>query len=49
MKKERARGADGQKKNAYKILVRNPAGRNHLEEVVVDGRIILRWFLNKGV
>jgi hypothetical protein len=31
--------------NAYKILVRNPDGRDHLEGVAVDVKIILKWIL----
>jgi hypothetical protein len=34
-------------KNAYDVIVRNPEGRNHLEDVVVDGRILLTWLLSK--
>jgi hypothetical protein len=32
------------KTNAYKILVRNPDGRDHLEHAV-DVMIILKWIL----
>jgi hypothetical protein len=30
-------------RNAYKILVRKPEGRDHLENTGVDGRIILKF------
>jgi hypothetical protein len=47
MKKQTASGADGQMKNAYKILVRIPEGRNHLKEIAVDGRLMLTRLLSK--
>jgi hypothetical protein len=28
-------------RNAYKVLVGKPEGKNHSEDVVIDGRIIL--------
>jgi hypothetical protein len=34
-------------RNAYKILVGKPEGRNYSEDLVVDGRIILEWILEK--
>jgi len=34
-------------RNAYKILVQNPKGRDYLEDVSVDGRIILDWILEQ--
>jgi len=34
-------------RNAYKILIGNPEGRDHLGELGVDGRIILKWILKK--
>jgi hypothetical protein len=35
-------------RNAYKIFVGKPEGkRYHLEDQVVDGRIILKWILKK--
>jgi hypothetical protein len=30
-------------RNAYKILVRKYEGKRHLEDLVVDGKIILEW------
>jgi hypothetical protein len=36
----------GEMRNAYSILVGRPEG-NHLEDQVVDGRIILEWILGK--
>jgi hypothetical protein len=32
----------------YRVLVRKPEGKYHLEDPGVDGRIILRWFFRKG-
>jgi hypothetical protein len=37
----------GEMRNAFKILVDNLKGRDHLEDLAVDGRIILKWILNK--
>ena len=31
----------GDRNDAYRVLVRKPEGRNHLEDLVVDGRINL--------
>jgi hypothetical protein len=33
----------GEMRNAYKNLVRKPEGKNHSEDLDVDGRIILEW------
>jgi hypothetical protein len=35
----------GEMRNMCKILVGKPEGRNHLEDLGVDGRIILKWIL----
>jgi hypothetical protein len=32
----------GDMKNAYKILVGKPEGNNHLEDLEVDGKIVLK-------
>jgi hypothetical protein len=34
----------GEVRNAYKMLVRKPEGRDHLEDLGMDGRI-LEWIL----
>ena len=33
----------GERRVAYVVLVRRPNGKIHLEDIGVDGRIILRW------
>jgi hypothetical protein len=33
--------------NAYKVLIRKPEGRDHLEDLGMDDRIILKWILRK--
>jgi hypothetical protein len=37
----------GEMRNAYKILVGKPEGRDHLEDLSVDGKIILKWNAGK--
>jgi hypothetical protein len=37
----------GQMRNAYRILLGNLKGRDHSEDLGVDGRIILRQILGK--
>jgi hypothetical protein len=37
----------GKKRNAYRILVRKPEGRDHYEDVHLGGNIILKWRLEK--
>jgi hypothetical protein len=37
----------GDRRGAYRVLVRNPRERGHLEDPGVDGRIILKWILEK--
>jgi hypothetical protein len=31
----------------YRVSVRKPEGKHHLEETCLDERIILRWFFRK--
>jgi hypothetical protein len=35
------------KRNAYRILVGKPEGKDHQEDLDVDGRITLKWILRK--
>jgi small nuclear ribonucleoprotein (snRNP)-like protein len=35
------------KRNACRILVGNLRGSDHLENLVLDGRIILKWILTE--
>jgi hypothetical protein len=37
----------GERRVAYRVMVGKPAGKNHLEDLVLDGRIILRWIFRK--
>jgi hypothetical protein len=37
----------GEMRNVFKILVGKPEGKNHSEELGVDGWIILEWILGK--
>jgi hypothetical protein len=37
-------GSDG---NAYNILVGKPEGKDNLEDLRVDGKVILKWTLRK--
>jgi hypothetical protein len=38
----------GKRKDAYRILVGKSEGKNHLEDLGLDGNIILRWIFRKG-
>jgi len=35
----------GERRGLYKVLLERTDGRNHLEDLVIDGRIILKWVL----
>jgi hypothetical protein len=37
----------GEMRNAFKIVVGKPEGKNHLEDLGIDGRIILKLILWK--
>jgi hypothetical protein len=37
----------GEVRNEYNILVGKPEGKNHLEDLGVAGKIILKWLLGK--
>jgi hypothetical protein len=37
--------ANGGKRNAYRLLVGKPEGKNHKEDQVIGGWITLRWIL----
>jgi hypothetical protein len=37
----------GDRRGAYRVLVGKPEGRNHLKDLGIDGRIILKWDLRE--
>ena len=37
----------GKGRGLYRVLVRIPEGKNHLEDRGIDGRITLRWIFRK--
>jgi hypothetical protein len=39
----------GDRTGAYRVLVGRPDGNNHLKNLSVDGRIILKWILGSGM
>ena len=38
----------GERRGAYKVLVGKPEGKNHLKDLGVDGRIILKLIFKKS-
>ena len=37
----------GRERRFFRVLVGKPEGKNHFEDLVVDGRIPVRWFVQK--
>ena len=40
---DQASGRNGERTDAYTALVGKPEGKSHLEDLGIDGRIILKW------
>jgi hypothetical protein len=40
-------GRMGEMRSAYKVSVGKPEAKNQLEDLVIDGRIILEWISKK--
>jgi hypothetical protein len=34
-------------RNAHNILVKKPEGKNHLEDLLIDVKVILKWIFKK--
>jgi hypothetical protein len=47
IKRRRTRAPKEEMRKAYKIMVGNLKGRDHMEERGINGRILLRWILVK--
>jgi len=37
----------GERRSAYRVLVTDLRERNHLESLGIDGRVILKWILDR--
>jgi hypothetical protein len=37
----------GSRRGAFRVVVGRPERRNNLEDLVVDGRVILKWIFKK--
>jgi hypothetical protein len=37
----------GEERNVYRVLMRKPEGKNHLEDQGIDGRMGSQWILGK--
>jgi len=42
-------GTDGERRGTYRSLVGKSEGKSRLEDVVIDGRVILKWTLRNRV
>jgi uncharacterized protein (UPF0128 family) len=44
---DQASGRNGERRDAYMVLVGKPEGKSHLEDLRIDGRIILKCIYKK--
>jgi len=47
MKRSEYESYVGENRNMYEVLVVRPDGRSYLEDLKIEGKIILKWALKK--
>jgi hypothetical protein len=40
---------NGERRGAYRVLVKIPERKRHLEDIVIDGRVILNGYSRNGM